>query len=198
MLDLQYQSAFARLRSVGTGGGVFAAERIGLEIATVMHRHGKAAEFATAVKQTHGLDAPDGPEWVSAHGTMLLGVGPGRWLAVRERRDGEDFFARLSAELEGSASVVEQSAALGVLRLTGPKLYPTMEKGVQLDLAAPAFPVGRVAVTSIAHVGVTLWKIDETPTIELAVARSLADSFLHWLELSAGLYGLEAASPQKR
>jgi heterotetrameric sarcosine oxidase gamma subunit len=198
VLNLKPQSAFARLRPIGTGGGVVAAERTGLDIATVMARKGKAVELTAAMKQNFGLVVTDGPRWISAQGMTVLGIGPGKWLAVREREGNGDFVAQLSKGLEGLASVVEQFGALGVLRLSGPMLYPTVEKGVQLDLAARAFPVGRVAVTSIAHVGITLWKIDEAPTIELAVARSLAGSFLHWLETSAAPHGLEAVSLQSR
>ena len=193
MLDLKPQGAFANLRPVGTGGGVVAAEHTGLGIATVMARKGKASELAAAIKENFGLVPPDGPQWVSAQGTTLLGVGRHKWLAIRGSEENGDFVAQLSAGLEGLASVVEQSGALGVLRLSGPMLYPTLEKGVQLDLAALAFPAGSVAVTSIAHIGVTLWKIDET-TVELAIARSLADSFMHWLAASAAPHGLEVVS----
>ncbi len=56
----------------------------------------------------------------------------------------------------------------------------------------PSFPAGCAAVTAIAHMGATLWKIDEAPTIDIAIARSLSDSFLNWLEASAALHGLEA------
>jgi heterotetrameric sarcosine oxidase gamma subunit len=194
VLDLQTRSAFERLRPAGTGSGVIATERLQLTIATVMRRKDKGPEFAAAVKRKFGFDPPDEPRWVSARGTAMLGIGRGKWLAIREQDEDGSFFARLSAKLEGLASVIEQSNALGVLRLSGPMLHPTMEKGVQLDLAARTFPVGSVAVTSIAHIGVTLWKVDEAPTIDVAVARSLADSFLHWLESSAALHGLETFS----
>jgi methylglutamate dehydrogenase subunit D len=194
VLDLQTKSTFQRLRPAGTGSGVIATERLHLGIATVMQRKDKWPEFAAAVKRRFGFDPPDEPRWVSAQGTAMLGIGRGRWLAIREQDEDGNFFAQLSAELEGLASVIEQSNALGVLRLSGPMLYPTMEKGVQLDLAARTFPVGSLAVTSIAHIGVTLWKVDEAPTIEVAVARSLADSLLHWLESSAALHGLETFS----
>ncbi len=194
MLDLQTKSAFERLRPAGTGSGVIGTERLQLGIATVMRRKDKGPELAAAVKRKFGFDPPDEPRRVFAQGTAMVGIGRGKWLAIREQDEDGKFFAQLSAELKGLASVIEQSNALGVLRLSGPMLYRTMEKGVQLDLAAQAFPAGSVAVTSIAHIGVTLWKLDEAPTIEVAVARSLSGSFLHWLELSAPLHGLETVS----
>ena len=116
-------------------------------------------------------------------------MGPGKWLAMDDKH-GTAFVQTLETKLQGLASVVEQSGGLGVLRLAGPALPETLEKGVQIDLAPGAFPVGSVAVTSIAHIGVTLWKVDAAPTIEIAVARSLAGSFFHWLELSASAHGL--------
>jgi heterotetrameric sarcosine oxidase gamma subunit len=96
----------------------------------------------------------------------------------------------LSRKLEGLASVVDQSDAYGVLRLSGPSILEVLAKGVAIDLSAPAFPAGSVAATVVAHIGVTLWKVDETPTIHVAVARSYAGSFLHWLETSAAIYGM--------
>jgi sarcosine oxidase subunit gamma len=96
----------------------------------------------------------------------------------------------LETQLQGLASVIEQSGGLGVLRLSGPALLDTLAKGVQIDLAPETFAAGSVAVTSIAHIGVTLWKVDDGPTIDIAVARSLAGSFQHWLEASAAVHGL--------
>jgi sarcosine oxidase subunit gamma len=39
-----------------------------------------------------------------------------------------------------------------------------------------------------------LWQLDDAPTYELAVARSLALSLWHWLEASAAEFGLELAA----
>jgi methylglutamate dehydrogenase subunit D len=128
VLDLQAKSAFERLRPAGTGGGVIATERLRLGIATVMRRKDKGPGFAAAVKRKFGFDPPDEPRRVSAQGTAMLGIGRGKWLAIGEHDEDGNFFAQLSAELEGLASVIEQSNALGVLRLSGPMLYPTMEK----------------------------------------------------------------------
>jgi sarcosine oxidase subunit gamma len=43
----------------------------------------------------------------------------------------------------------------------------------------------------VSHIPVHLWQIDDRPTYEFAVARSLAQSFWRWLEASAAEYGLE-------
>jgi sarcosine oxidase subunit gamma len=187
--ELVSESAFARLRSTVSGNGVIATERVGLAIATVMVRRGKWAELSSAVRNLFGIELPTAATWATADGVTFLGTGPGKWLAMDDKL-GTAFVQTLETKLQGLASVVEQSGGFGVLRLTGPALPETLEKGVQIDLAPDAFPVGSVAVTSIAHIGATLWKVDAAPTIEIAVARSLAESFFHWLELSAAAHGL--------
>jgi heterotetrameric sarcosine oxidase gamma subunit len=187
--DLVHDSAFAGLRAAGAGDGVVAVERIGLAIATIILRRDKLRELAAAVTANFAVDLPVGAEWTANNGVAVLGTGPGKWLAINDTRDTE-FVSNLETQLKGFASVVEQSDGLGVLRLSGPALSETLAKGIQIDLAPAAFPTGSVAVTSIAHIGATLWKVDDRPTIDVAVARSLSNSFLHWLEASASSCGL--------
>jgi methylglutamate dehydrogenase subunit D len=189
--ELIHESAFTGLRGAGAGDGIMAVERAGLAIATVIQRRGKSRELAAAVTANFAIDLPAGAEWTANHGVAWLGTGPGKWLAISEARDAE-FVEKLETKLAGFASVIEQSDGLGVLRLSGPALFKTLEKGVQVDLAPDAFPTGSVAVTSVAHIGVTLWKVDDRPMIDVAVARSLCNSFLHWLEASAARDGLTA------
>jgi heterotetrameric sarcosine oxidase gamma subunit len=189
--DLVHESAFAGLRAAGAGDRVLAVERKGLAIATMIQRRGQSRELSAAVTANFAIDLPFSAEWTANHGVAWLGTGPGKWLAISESRDAE-FMGKLKTKLGGFASVIEQSDGLGVLRLSGPALFQTLEKGAQVDLAPGAFPTGSVAVTSVAHVGATLWKVDDEPTVDVAVARSLCNSFLHWLEASAAPYGLAA------
>lgn len=189
MDDLRHENPFAGLHPSGTGNGVVAVERIDLAIAIVMARRDKLVELGAAVENNFGIMLPTGAEWTENNEVMFLGIAPGKWLAISEMQN-PDFAANLEMSLRGLASVADQSSGLGVLRLTGPALLPTLEKGLQIDLAPSVFPVSSVAVTSIAHIGATLWKVDDTPTIDVAVARSFAGSFQHWLEVSAAVYGL--------
>ncbi|MET0710753.1 MAG: sarcosine oxidase subunit gamma [Tardiphaga sp.] len=189
MLDLTYISAFAALRPVGTGRGVIARERVGLALASVMVRKGRTAALAAAVKEQFDITLPAGPHGSGSDSISFLGTGPGRWLVTHDAQSPR-FVDTLSRKLEGLASVVDQSDAYGVLRLSGPALLDGLARGVAIDLSAPVFSAGSVALTQIAHIGATLWKVDEAPTIHVAVARSYAGSFLHWLEVSAAAYGL--------
>lgn len=196
MHDLRRENPFAGLRPIGVGDGVVAVERIDLAIATVMVRRDKSVELSAAVERNFGIVPPAGAKWAGNNGVMFLGTGPGKWLAISEVQTA-DFVTRLETQLQDLASVANQSGGLGVLRLTGSALLPTLEKGLQIYLAPSAFPANSVAVTSIAHIGATLWKVDEQPTIDVAVARSLAGSFQHWLEVSAAVYGLSLQRSSK-
>ncbi len=64
-------------------------------------------------------------------------------------------------------------------------------KGVAIDLHRDAFGMADVAVTAIAHIGTILWMVDEQPRYRVAVFRSYAGSFWHWLSTSAAEFGIE-------
>jgi methylglutamate dehydrogenase subunit D len=187
--ELTVSRVFDTLRPVGSGDGVTAIELVGLGMATVMIRRGKSAELLQQVKRRLGIELADAPMRYRFGRTSLIGAGNGKWLAVCETPTA-NFMEELQRELDGLASIVDQSHAFGVLRLSGPALLATLEKGVQINLSPDAFQVGRAAVTSIAHIGVNLWKVDDTPTFDIAVTRSFAGSFCHWLEASAAVHGL--------
>lgn len=189
MLDFANESAFARLHSPVSGNGVTAMERVGLGIATVMVRKGERAKLSDAIRNLFGIGLPAGAKWIAQGGVTFLGTGPGKWLAISDT-NGTTFVQSIETKLRGLASVVEQSGGLGVLRLSGANLLETLAKGVQIDLAADEFPVGSAAITSIAHIGVTLWKVDDAPTFDVAVARSLCGSLQHWLDMSTSAHSL--------
>jgi methylglutamate dehydrogenase subunit D len=179
------------LVSVGpTPALVTVAERTGLGLATVTARKGTGPELAARAEQQYGLEVPSGPHRAGAGGIDFLGIGPARWLVVAEAA-GPGFAADLGSALDGLASVVDQSAGYGVLRISGPKARETFEKGLPIDLHPSAFGAGDVAVTSLAHLGVTLWQVDPAPSYDIALFRSLSGSVWHWLASSAAEFGLD-------
>jgi sarcosine oxidase subunit gamma len=135
-----------------------------------------------AISEIRGGDAPAVDD-----GITLIGTGPGRWLAIAEDRDEA---AGLEAALRRSGVVTDQSDAYVILDLSGPDARRTLAKGVALDLHPSVFPVGSSAVTMASHIGVTIWLTDAAPTFRLAVPRSYAASFIHWLKSSAAEFGL--------
>jgi methylglutamate dehydrogenase subunit D len=119
-------------------------------------------------------------------------IGPRSWLALSENETLADELAQVLAE---TAAVADQSSGYAILRLAGPKARATLEKGVGIDLHPRAFQPGDAAVTSCAHLGIIIWQIDEAPTYEIAVARSFAADFCHWLMQSAAEFGLKLLPP---
>ena len=152
-------------------------ERTEFGLATVMARKGVTAQ---SIADALGVPMVDGPQW-SSHGELaLLGSGPGTWLALAD--GAADHATRLRAALGQLASVADQSGAYVILRISGPEARTVLQRGAPVDLHPTAFGPGSVAVTVIAHIGVVIRQLDETPAYEVAVFRSYAASFRHWLD----------------
>ncbi|MCK5932285.1 MAG: sarcosine oxidase subunit gamma [Fulvimarina manganoxydans] len=183
------------LKSVGDPrpAGVRVRERSTLALATVMVRKGRRTDLASRISERFGCDLPSAGRRTEANDLALVSTGPGAWLACREA-GGYEFSEGLGETLSGLASVTDQSDAFAILRLSGPRVKAVLAKGVFLDLADEAFPEGHAAVTQCGHVGVTLWRLAseeaDDPVYEVAMFRSYAESFWHWLSLSAAEYGL--------
>lgn len=157
--------------------GVIVTERTDLALATVIARAGAAASLAARLKERRGMNLP---------------IGPGTWLATQEGAT-TGWLSALRTELGDLAAISDQSDGLAVLRLTGPAVRDELAKLVFIDLHPAAFDVGHVACTVAAHVGVTLWRLQDGAngaTFELAVPRSYSASFRHALSVSAAEFGL--------
>lgn len=155
-------------------------ERTGFGLATVMARKGVTAK---AVADALATPVVDGPRWASNGETVLLGSGPGTWLALGASP--ADHAERLHALLGPLASIADQSGAYVILRISGPGARTVLQRGAPVDLHPAAFGPGSVATTVIAHIGVVIRQLDETPAYEVAVFRSYAASFRHWLDEAA-------------
>ena len=187
-----------------TGCGVIAIDRDGLGLATVLVRKGRAGALSQRVRELFGIELPQGPRHVAGGDHAFAGTGPGAWLAIRES-GGNAFASSLQDALHDLASVSDQSDGYAVLRLTGPKLRDTLAKIVPIDVHPRGFTPGDVASTVVSHMGVTLWRLqdsgDGSPVFELAVFRSLAVSLWHALSEAAAEFGLaldEGASVRTR
>ena len=174
------RSAFAGLIApVGpTPAGVVVTEVVGLGLAAVETRNGRAAELIAHVEARYGLSPPKSPRRVAAGSVAFLGVGPNRWLAVSE--NGAGFAYGLVDALDGFASVIAQTDGLVVLRISGSRVRDTFAKGLPIDLDPRAFAVGDVASSIIAHIGVTIWRADETAYDVAVPAVSRGISCIGW------------------
>jgi sarcosine oxidase subunit gamma len=148
-----------------------------------------SADLERATKRLIGLDLPRTPcvARSSTHG--LAWAGPNHWLLIARQRAG---FPDLLASLSDEAAVSDQSHARAVLRVSGARVREVLAKGSMVDLHPAAFPVGATALTSLAHIGVQLWRSDDGTdgaVFEILVARSMAGSFWSWFTASVAEFG---------
>jgi methylglutamate dehydrogenase subunit D len=187
---LAARSAFeGMLKPTGpsAAAGVIVSERADLQIATVIAR-GRHEAVAARLRAAYGMDLPMGPARIATERLALVATGPRTWLATRD--GGEPLSEELRRELGETVAVSDQSDGYAVLRLSGEKVRATFEKGLSVDLHPRAFRPGDAAATSCSHLSVIIWQLDEAPTYEVAVFRSLAAAFWHWLSESAAEFGL--------
>ncbi len=166
-----------------------------LGLATVIARKGQTAALTERIQSLFGISLPSAPKRVSAGKVAFIGTGPGQWLAVDHGgADPQAFAAKLTKDLAGLASTSDQSDARAVIRVSGPAARRALAKGLPVDLHPRIFGPGDSALTQIALIGAHIWQIDEAPTYEIAVFRSLAGSFADWLIASAAEFGIATMS----
>ncbi len=178
--------------------GVTVLARDALGIATLIAGENGHAALDAAMNQHFGLSLPQKPVAVRSGSRQVVWSGSGQWLLIADSREG---FRDDLTKLARLAAIADQSDARAVLSLSGPRVRDLLAKGVMLDLHPAAFPVGTAASTSIAYLGVTLWRGadgPEGPVFEIMVARSMAGSFWSWLSASAAEFGYAVTSERDR
>jgi methylglutamate dehydrogenase subunit D len=174
MSKLTARPAFAGMANTGSGDGVRAALRQ-YPIVSVLARK---SQIQALMDKTGVVDAP---RLSGAGGVTALGIGPGRWLFLGQTMD-------QLVPLSALASLSDHSDGYAVFELSGPQVRKALAKGVPIDLH-PAVFTDNVAVTIIAHIGAIVWQ-SAPERFSIAVFRSYAGSFWHWLAASAAEFGL--------
>jgi sarcosine oxidase subunit gamma len=180
--------------AVGEGRGVVATPLETLNLATVIVRKGQGKALAAKVKTLFKVTLEEGSKRSGDGAVSFVGTAPGIWIAVNENYD-PLWVMQLAKDLEGLASVSDQSDGYAAIRLEGPRVVDVMERGVFNDLHISAFPVGAAGGFSVHHVGVVLWRRGET-AFDIMSFRSYAKDLWHWIEESAAEFGLEVAKGQ--
>ncbi len=170
------------------------SEQLGLGLATVMSR-GQHAVLTARIADQFGIDLPSGSTRSARGGIAFVGIGPGTWLACREAAD-PNWASELTTRVSGYASVSDQSNGYAVLRIAGPAARDLLSRGAFIDFHPSVFGPGSAAVTTIAHIGVMLWQLDDAPTFEVALFRSYAASFWHWIEATSAAIGIIPAADE--
>ena len=86
----------------------------------------------------------------------------------------------------------DQSHGRVVIRIDGPKSRALLAKGTPVDLHPSEFPVGKSALTQMAHVSVHLTRTG-TDEFTLSVFRGFSESFWEWLTSQAGEFGYQVS-----
>jgi heterotetrameric sarcosine oxidase gamma subunit len=191
--DLTARAPFAGLTAeYALGNGVVFTDRDGLRIAAVFVRKGQTEALARRVREHFEIELPRGPQRACAREFAWLGTGPGAWIAIQERGDNA-FVGALRDAIGDLASVSDQSDGLAVLRMSGPLARDILIKLLAIDVHPKTFPTSNVVSTAAAHMGVTLWRLDDRaegePVFEIAIYRSFAANFWHALTENAAACG---------
>ena len=171
------------------GDGIKIRLREGLDIASLIASQEQQPALGRAIENRLGLSLPTRPVAVSSESHRLVWAGPGQWLLVAMAHDG---FAADCAALTAHAAVADQSDSRAVLSLSGAMARKVLAKGCMVDLHPRVFPVGATALSSIAFIGVHIWRSQDGPegaVYEIMVPRSMAGSFWSWLSASAAEFG---------
>lgn len=156
-------------------------------IALVAARRSFTASVRERLNKAFSVTLADGPHATSEGHTTFIGTGPGRFLVLS--RTDADLAGTLRAVIGTEASITDQSDAFLLFVLSGGRIAPTLAKGATMDLDPLVFRPGMAATTSLAHIGVTLWRASEE-TCHVLVPRSLEAAFTRFIIASAAEYGL--------
>ena len=167
--------------------GVVLAERTGLHAFVLLAHKGQADSLREALKRL-GHDLPTTPRRSDAQNLALIWTGPGQWLGLTEARNAGPV-QKLFAPLDTLCSIVRADDSRIILSVGGPRARATLAKMLQVDLHPRAFRPGDVAVTPAGIIPAILWQVDAAPTYDIAVPRSFAQSFWHWLTDSGAEFG---------
>lgn len=107
-----------------------------------------------------------------------LWLGPDQWLVVAPAHDVPPLDTALAGH---SASIVDVSDLRAVFQLAGPMSREVLRKGCAVDLHPRVFGTGAVALTALARVRAILCQLDQTPTYDVYVERSVAGYMQDWL-----------------
>jgi len=155
-----------------------------LAIARIHARKGRRTDLTRTVRARFGIDLPVGPRRVESADLAFIGIGVDSWLATTDAQmDG--FAVSLRDVIDDSATVSDQIGSYHVLRLCGGHVRDVLAKLVSLDLHPNVFEAGCAATTLGLHIPLTLWRLADEDTFELAVPRSYRHDFEHLLAENA-------------
>jgi heterotetrameric sarcosine oxidase gamma subunit len=177
------------LQRAGRQAGVILQERSDVSLLSVLARKNAGNQFGERVRQEFDLELPEIARCETNGAVSFIWAGPKQWLVMADGAEGVVLRQRLRSALAEVASIVDQSDARSVVRISGPHAREALAKGLHIDLHPDVFRPGDTAITVISYINVHFWQLDEAPIYEFAIDRSFAVAFCEWLADSAAEYG---------
>ena len=174
--QFQRNSALAEIAIQGRFGadkgapGVVLSVQHPASIATVIARKGKAKALADALSAYRGATV----QWAGADQYFVL----------------DRPFDEVHRKLSGLAACSDQSHGRVIIGIEGPRVRQVLAKGSPVDFHDSEFPLGKSALTQMAHVGVHVTRVD-ADAFELSVFRGFAESFWEWLTEQSEEFGYQ-------
>lgn len=172
------------------GPGVRLSVRHPLSIVTIIVRKSKVTALSARLEDRCGVAAPNPRRMVKGNGLTVQWCGDQQFYAIAEGRVEGALYAELKSQLEGIASVSDQSHGRVVMGLTGPAARGVLAKGSAVDFHRREFPVNSAAPTQMAHIGVHVTATGED-AFELSLFRGFSEHFWEWLTEQAQEFGYE-------
>jgi len=162
-------------------------ERKALSVIQVLAFANQHEAAAAAIGKSLKIECPLTPGVCNANAhTQVAWNGPNSWMIIAsdeeaKRKPGE-LLKSLQKAVGNLGAVVDQSHGRCGLRLSGEHARKVMAKNTSIDLHPLAFAPGQCALTAVAHMSALVIQVDDAPSYDLFVARSLVRSFAHAIE----------------
>ena len=162
-------------------------ERKSLTVIQVLSFANQYQAVAAAISKALGMECAVSPGICNTNEhTQVAWNGPNSWMIIAsdeeaKRKPGE-LLKSLRKAVGDTGAVVDQSHGRCALRLSGILAPKVMAKNTSIDLHPIAFGPGQCALTAVAHMSALVIQVDNSPSYDLFVARSLARSFVHAIE----------------
>ena len=162
-------------------------ERRALTVIQILTYANQHKVVAAAISKALGIECAVNPGICNANQhTQIVWNGPNSWMIIAsdeeaKRKPGE-LLKSLQKAVGKRGAVVDQSHGRCALRLSGADARKVMAKNTSIDLHPRAFGPGQCALTTVAHMSALMIQVNDSPSYDLFVARSLARSFVHAIE----------------
>ena len=161
--------------------------RTALSVIQVLAFANQYEAAAAAIEKSLKIECPLKPGACNAdEHTQVAWNGPNSWLIIAsdeaaKRKPGQ-LLKSLKKAVDKLGAVVDQSHGRCCIRLSGKHARRVMAKNTSIDLHPISFGPGQCALTAVAHMSALVIQVDDAPSYDLFVARSLARSFTHAIE----------------